>query len=112
MRPQEVAAPSIPDGFDPYLTQVALGCTSAPGSVPSGEGTALIRGCHLSTAEVAAIEAVLHYKFTNLEVLSEALTHASVQFKKSYQRLEFLGDAVLDLVVVTKAFDRRNASPW
>ncbi len=45
------------------------------------------------------LEEAIEYKFKNKELLLEALTHKSC--KKSYnnERLEFLGDAVLDLVV-------------
>ena len=45
------------------------------------------------------LEELLDYKFKNKNLLLEALTHKSC--KKSYnnERLEFLGDAVLDLVV-------------
>ncbi|MBL0686974.1 MAG: ribonuclease III [Sulfurospirillum sp.] len=41
----------------------------------------------------------LNYKFKNQNLLIEALTHKS--YKKAYnnERLEFLGDAILDLVV-------------
>ncbi|RYH29805.1 hypothetical protein EON65_07275 [archaeon] len=44
---------------------------------------------------------VLGYRFTDWSILEEALTHCSIQTKVSNQRLEFLGDAVLDLVVVS-----------
>ncbi len=46
-----------------------------------------------------ALEAKLNYFFKNKELLIEALTHKS--YKKPYnnERLEFLGDAVLDLIV-------------
>ena len=45
------------------------------------------------------LEKLLGYSFKNKEMVLEALTHKSC--KKSYnnERLEFLGDAVLDLVV-------------
>lgn len=45
------------------------------------------------------LEKKLNYSFNNKNLLKEALTHKSA--KKSYnnERLEFLGDAVLDLVV-------------
>lgn len=45
------------------------------------------------------LEQTLGYKFANQNLLLEALTHKSC--KKSYnnERLEFLGDAVLDLLV-------------
>lgn len=46
-----------------------------------------------------ALEAKLNYFFKNKELFIEALTHKS--YKKPYnnERLEFLGDAVLDLIV-------------
>lgn len=50
-----------------------------------------------------ALEESIGYKFTNSALLVQALTHASCQFDastQSYQRLEFLGDAVLDMLVV------------
>lgn len=45
------------------------------------------------------LEKKLNYKFKDKNLLTQALTHKS--FKKPYsnERLEFLGDAVLDLVV-------------
>ena len=52
------------------------------------------------------IEKLLGYKFTNKKLLDEALTHPSISMQKAesdaifnYERLEFLGDAVLALVV-------------
>lgn len=44
-------------------------------------------------------EKALGYKFKNKDLLKEALTHRSTKGKISNERLEFLGDAVLDLVV-------------
>ena len=45
------------------------------------------------------LEKCLDYKFKNKNLILEALTHKS--FKKPYnnERLEFLGDAVLNLIV-------------
>ncbi len=45
------------------------------------------------------LEQLIQYEFKNKQLLTEALTHKS--YKKSYnnERLEFLGDAVLDLIV-------------
>ena len=47
------------------------------------------------------LEAMLGYKFRNLGLLKEACTHCSWPDQSSacYQRLEFLGDAVLDLLI-------------
>jgi ribonuclease-3 len=52
----------------------------------------------------AKLEARLGYKFADPELLDRALTHSSAvspakRTAQSYQRLEFLGDRVLDLVV-------------
>ncbi|ESK86769.1 type iii restriction enzyme [Moniliophthora roreri MCA 2997] len=51
----------------------------------------------------ASLEESLGYKFRNGELLREAVTHpsfSSYSATSSYQRLEFLGDAILDLVVI------------
>jgi ribonuclease-3 len=49
--------------------------------------------------EYQELEERLRYRFENKQLLIEALTHKS--YKKPYnnERLEFLGDAVLDLIV-------------
>ncbi len=49
--------------------------------------------------EVELIQKRLDYQFKNKDLIIEALTHKS--YKKDYnnERLEFLGDAVLDLIV-------------
>ncbi|XP_021755481.1 ribonuclease 3-like protein 2 [Chenopodium quinoa] len=55
---------------------------------------------------VSAVEGILNYKFRNKKLLEEALTHSSSTTTKSvsYQRLEFLGDAVLGLAVANSVF--------
>ena len=59
------------------------------------------------------LEKQINYKFKNIALLQEALTHSSFKKnnlkikKKNYERLEFLGDRVLGLVLseyVYKAF--------
>ena len=53
-------------------------------------------------------EKVLEYKFKNPSLLKEALTHASIADNRldSNERMEFLGDAVLDLVVCEALYQR------
>ncbi len=52
----------------------------------------------------------LQYSFTNIDLFNQALTHRSAS-KENNERLEFLGDAVLDFVVSEKLFILRpNAS--
>ncbi|RAQ53124.1 ATP-dependent helicase dcl2 [Aspergillus flavus] len=53
----------------------------------------------------------LGYTFKNEDLLIEALTHPSCQHDQttqSYQRLEFLGDAILDMVIVPIIFQYSN----
>lgn len=53
-------------------------------------------------------ENILHYTFKDVMLLEEALTHPSVRRfdkgNKSYQRLEFLGDKVLSLIIAEYLF--------
>ncbi|KAI3653916.1 hypothetical protein MP228_001863 [Amoeboaphelidium protococcarum] len=52
------------------------------------------------------IENVIGRQFGNLRLLDESLNHPSSQIEglPNYQRLEFLGDAILDLVVASELF--------
>ncbi len=45
------------------------------------------------------LQAVLGHSFQNADLLEEALTHSSVPRARNYQRLEFLGDRVLGLII-------------
>ena len=49
--------------------------------------------------DIKNLEKDLNYNFKNKELLYEALTHKSSKKPFSNERLEFLGDAVLDLIV-------------
>lgn len=49
--------------------------------------------------EYEELQELLRYRFKNPSFLKEALTHKSCKSEYSNERLEFLGDAVLDLVV-------------
>jgi len=54
---------------------------------------------------LAQVEALLAYKFQSPSLLTESLTHPSLATDfstPSYQRLEYLGDAVLDMLIVRK----------
>lgn len=48
----------------------------------------------------------LTYRFSRPELLELALTHASADGAKNNERLEFLGDAALDLIVAQELFTR------
>lgn len=56
------------------------------------------------------IETVIGYDFTNKKLLKESLTHKSYSaehgLKKHNERLEFLGDSILGLIVSSYLFDK------
>ena len=52
------------------------------------------------------LQQLLGYSFKNESLLLEALTHKSFIKSSNNERLEFLGDAVLDLLVGEYLFDR------
>ena len=51
----------------------------------------------------------LQYQFSNTELFAQALTHRSAS-GPSNERLEFLGDAVLDFVISNAIYERRPGS--
>ncbi|KAJ7095296.1 hypothetical protein B0H15DRAFT_775415 [Mycena belliarum] len=55
-----------------------------------------------------AVEDIINHKFKHPHILAQALTHASVSAAErvSYERLEFIGDAILDFLVIRYIFDR------
>jgi ribonuclease-3 len=58
-----------------------------------------------------ALEAKLQHSFRDRALLKEALTHASADAACSNERLEFLGDRVLGLVVAQALLNRYRAAP-
>jgi ribonuclease-3 len=55
------------------------------------------------------LEKTLHYRFHDTSLLTQALTHRSATGSNN-ERLEFLGDAVLDFVISDAIFKRRPAA--
>jgi ribonuclease-3 len=55
---------------------------------------------------IESLEATLNYKFKTDKLIIEALTHKSGKQPYDNERLEFLGDAVLDLVVGEYLFNK------
>ncbi|PPQ64716.1 hypothetical protein CVT24_008343 [Panaeolus cyanescens] len=62
----------------------------------------------LRPGSIAAIESIIGHKFIRPHLLAQAMTHSSIQGYEatSYERLEFLGDAILDFMVIRHIFDR------
>ncbi|MDR3243650.1 MAG: ribonuclease III, partial [Elusimicrobiota bacterium] len=61
-------------------------------------------------SQLAKLEEVIEYKFNNLNLLIRALTHRSYAFQrasiKNNERLEFLGDSVLSLIIAQILYDK------
>ena len=62
---------------------------------------------------IRSFEKRLGYEFSNLSLLVEALTHSSIasDFRKDNQRLEFLGDRVLGLVMAEALLEIDQTAP-
>ncbi|KAF1798735.1 dsRNA-specific ribonuclease III dicer [Mucor lusitanicus] len=63
--------------------------------------------------DIKKVSRILGYEFQNEALIAEALTHASVTNSSvpCYQRLEFLGDAVLDFCVTNYLFEKYHTAP-
>ncbi len=72
------------------------------------DSPSLISCVSIVPMDLMKVESVLAYEFTDEQWLQQALTHPSVDQKKrtnlNYERLEYLGDAVLELVVSRELF--------
>ncbi|KIK99243.1 hypothetical protein PAXRUDRAFT_30619 [Paxillus rubicundulus Ve08.2h10] len=68
--------------------------------------SAVTRPLRQGTTE--AVEAIIGHRFDHPHLLAQALTHASIEGYDAtcYERLEFLGDAILDFMVVRHIYSR------
>ncbi|KAG8419387.1 Dicer-like protein 2 [Metarhizium acridum] len=58
-------------------------------------------------AELKPLEHLVGYQFKKKSLLIEAMTHQSCMFdynRRSYEHLEFIGDAILDFIIVRKMY--------
>ena len=61
----------------------------------------------LETREIIELEAILGHEYKNKELLVNAVTHSSmanIKRKKSNERLEFLGDSLLSVIISEKIY--------
>ncbi|KAJ3692340.1 hypothetical protein LUZ60_012690 [Juncus effusus] len=62
----------------------------------------------MSDSQIDAIQDIIGYKFSNRKLVEEAMTHPSfyypVECSTAYQRLEYLGDAILNSLVALEQF--------
>ena len=56
--------------------------------------------------EINELEKILNYNFIDKNLLHRALTHKSFNNSKNNEKLEFLGDRVLGLVISKKLLDK------
>ncbi len=67
-----------------------------------------VKLCFDPAMDIAVLQNMLHYVYRDPEYLRQALTHPSADNRKAtnlaYERLEYLGDAVLELVVSRELF--------
>lgn len=54
----------------------------------------------VQSSRLKLVEASLGYEFNDMEILAESLVHPSVNAPKNYNRLEFIGDLVLEVLAV------------
>jgi ribonuclease-3 len=59
----------------------------------------------MSSSSLEPVFDALGYRFRNPALLTEALTHPSLEGGETYERLEFLGDRVLGLVVAERLYE-------
>ncbi len=64
----------------------------------------------MDPSTLSQCEQIIGYKFSDVGLLSLALTHASVAPTRvqSNERLEFLGDSILGLVVCSTLYERHS----
>lgn len=71
----------------------------------------------ISPKKLMELETIIGYKFNNVNNLKEAITHRSFANEhrnnqmKDNERLEFLGDAILDLIISKYLFDKYPVMP-
>lgn len=99
---QDNEAPSgSPSNYASFLTPP---CDPLPSSRPED--------LEIATLELEGFEHRIKYEFRNKIYLLQALTHASYAHNSltpdCYQRLEFLGDAVLDFVVTECLYSKNQ----
>lgn len=80
-----------------------LGLKWAPMTSRIGTLLSRVQDCDNIPPQLEYVEHMLGYRFKRKLLLIEALTHASYEqdlHTASYERMEFLGDSVLDMVVI------------
>ena len=93
----------IPPGYPAPLQRIATGTDSRHAARGYSITERLEHAKQLQhdmSVALRPLSALLGYSFSDWSLLDQALTHCSVLHKPSNQRLEYLGDAALDLAVM------------
>ena len=64
---------------------------------------------NLNQPDLPRLEKLINYQFQKIELLNEAITHRSAGAKNN-ERLEFLGDSILNFVIAADLFKRYPGS--
>ncbi|KFY55313.1 hypothetical protein V497_07052 [Pseudogymnoascus sp. VKM F-4516 (FW-969)] len=102
-------------GFDAAATSISRFIPEMPITTPlhifsgayNAAGSAFV-STSLASSHLSDVERIIGYQFKNRSYLLEAITHPSCEHDantSSYQRLEFIGDAALDMIVVSFMID-------
>ncbi|GLT85624.1 hypothetical protein SLE2022_038100 [Rubroshorea leprosula] len=79
-----------------------------PALVVEAINRASVQSYALQTNEINILESKLGYNFSIKFFLQEAITHTSLHESFCYQRLEFLGDSVLDLLITRYLYQKHT----
>ena len=52
------------------------------------------------------LQLIINYKFRNVDILREALTHPSFSKENNYERFEFFGDSILNYVISKTLYNK------
>ena len=86
------------DGWTEYISDISFaGDFLHPDLTENDTIDKLLKSCKPGTS----VENALQYTFNRPELLNAALTHETENEVVNYERLEYLGDAVLDMIVMT-----------
>nr|AJA90780.1 Dicer-like 3 [Pinus canariensis] len=97
-----------------FMSWMNIEVASEPELVTSAFERASVHPSVLRSVNIHGLESQLGYVFHNKGLLVEAITHASQQDFEGgccYQRLEFLGDSVLDLLITQHLFSEHPDLP-
>jgi len=104
--PQDEEAVAFPAHFDETLRNLIAHTptTSTRSLMASSSLTSSSTTNRYNDTEIRKLELALGYRFHHTQLLHQALSHASLH-GSSNERLEFFGDAILDLCVVLQLFE-------